>query len=37
MKDFFGLNMPRLGFGLMRLPRLAEHEVFRYGVCLRRF
>ena len=24
MKDFFGLNIPKLGFGLMRLPRLQD-------------
>ena len=24
MKKFFGVQMPRLGFGLMRLPRLAD-------------
>ena len=24
MKEFFGVQMPRLGFGLMRLPRLAD-------------
>lgn len=27
MKDFFGLHMPRLGFGLMRLPRLEDGTI----------
>ncbi len=33
MKDFFGLNMPRLGFGLMRLPRLADGKTIDIAQC----
>lgn len=27
MKEFFGMEMPKLGFGLMRLPRLADGTI----------
>ena len=48
LDEEFVKNMPKLGFGLMRLPRsdkekdiidveqTAEMAIFRYGICLQR-
>ena len=33
MKDFFGLNIPKLGFGLMRLPRLQDGKTIDVAQC----
>ena len=33
MKDFFGLDMPKLGFGLMRLPRLEDGKTIDVAQC----
>lgn len=33
MKEFFGTEMPKLGFGLMRLPRLADGKTIDVAQC----
>ena len=33
MNEFFGTTMPKLGFGLMRLPRLADGKTIDIEQC----
>ena len=33
MNEFFGVTMPKLGFGLMRLPRLADGKTYDIELC----
>ena len=33
MNEFFGTTMPKLGFGLMRLPRLADGTTIDVEQC----
>jgi hypothetical protein len=33
MNEFFGTTMPKLGFGLMRLPRLADGKTYDIELC----